>query len=90
MSIFEIGMLLCFGASWPFSIYKTIQCRDVRGKSIFFLLIVLLGYIFGILHKMFYHYDKVIYLYTFNSLMVVTDIALYLKLKSSNEKQKRQ
>ena len=81
MSIFEIAMLLCFGAAWPFSIYKTLQCRDVRGKSILFLLIVLLGYLFGILHKMFYNYDKVVYLYLFNGLMVATEIALYVRYK---------
>ena len=81
MSIFEIGMLLCFGTAWPFSIYKTMQCRDVRGKSIVFLLIVLFGYILGILHKVFYNYDNVVYLYAVNGLMVATDIALYLRYK---------
>lgn len=81
MSIFEIGMLLCFGAAWPFSIYKTLKLRDVRGKSVIFLLIVLLGYVFGTLHKVFYNYDRVVYLYAFNGLMVITDIGLYLKFK---------
>ncbi|MEK7850573.1 MAG: hypothetical protein AAB275_01705 [Deltaproteobacteria bacterium] len=81
MSIFEIGMLLCFGAAWPFSIYKTMQCRDVRGKSLIFLLVVLFGYILGILHKVFYNYDKVVYLYAVNALMVATDIALYVRYK---------
>lgn len=81
MSLFEIGMLLCFGAAWPFSIYKTMQCKDVRGKSIVFLLVVLLGYVLGILHKVFYNYDKVVFLYAVNGLMVATDIALYLRYK---------
>lgn len=81
MSIFEIGMLLCFGAAWPFSIYKTLQLKDVRGKSLLFLLIVLMGYVFGILHKVFYNFDRVVFLYAFNGLMVTTDIALYLRYK---------
>lgn len=81
MSLFEIGMLLCFGAAWPFSIYKTMQCKDVRGKSLIFLLVVLFGYILGILHKVFYNYDKVVYLYAVNGLMVAMDIALYLRYK---------
>jgi len=81
MSIFEIGMLLCFGAAWPFSILKTLRRKDVSGKSVLFLLIVLLGYIFGILHKVFYNFDKVVYLYALNGLMVSTDIALYLRFK---------
>lgn len=81
MSIFEVGMLLCFGAAWPFSIYKTLRTKDVRGKSALFLLIVLMGYVFGILHKVFYNFDKVVYLYAFNGLMVGTDIALYVRYK---------
>ena len=84
MSIFEIGMLLCFGAAWPFSILKTLRMKDVRGKSLVFLLIVLLGYLFGILHKVFYNYDKVVYLYAFNGMMVAADIVLYMRYRHSS------
>ncbi|MDA8339104.1 MAG: hypothetical protein M0Z70_07380 [Nitrospiraceae bacterium] len=80
-SIFEIGMLLCFGAAWPFSIYKSLRCRDVRGKSLIFMVVVLIGYISGILHKIFYNYDAVVYLYMLNGLMVTVDIVLYVKYR---------
>ena len=79
MSIFEALMLLCFGAAWPFSIYKSYVSRSVAGKSPFFLLILMLGYIAGILHKVFYQYDLVIYLYILNLFMVSTDFLLYLR-----------
>ncbi len=59
MSIFEIIMLLCFGFAWPFSIVKSFQSRSTKGKSILFLLVVLAGYIAGIIHKFFYSYDYV-------------------------------
>jgi hypothetical protein len=79
MSIFEIIMLICFGAAWPFSIYRSYTSRSVEGKSLLFLLVIFLGYIAGILHKIFFYYDNVIFLYTLNMLMVGTDILLYLR-----------
>lgn len=79
MSIFEALMLICFGAAWPFSIYKSYVSRSVQGKSAFFLIIILVGYVAGILHKLFYQYDMVIYLYILNFFMVSVDFALYLR-----------
>lgn len=76
-------MLLCFGAAWPFSIYKSIRYRIVEGKSLTFMVIVLIGYISGIIHKILYSYDNVIFLYILNSLMVSIDIFLFLKFKKS-------
>ncbi|GBF12504.1 MULTISPECIES: hypothetical protein [Tepidibacillus] len=79
MSIFEIVMLLCFGAAWPFSIYKSYESRSIEGKSFLFLTILLIGYIAGILNKLFNSYDGVIYLYIINFAMVATDMALYIR-----------
>jgi hypothetical protein len=79
MSVFEIAMLVCFGAAWPVSIWKSLRTRQVAGKSFFFLVIVLVGYLAGILHKLIYQYDLVIYLYGLNALMVTLDIMLYLR-----------
>ncbi len=83
MSIFEIIMLLCFGAAWPFSIYKSYKSRSVKGKSLLFLLVVFVGYGSGILHKVFYNYDRVIYLYILNMIMVEIDILLYIRNKGA-------
>lgn len=79
MSIFEIIMLLCFGAAWPFSIYRSYQARTNAGKSLLFMCIVLIGYIAGLLHKLYYLYDVVVYLYMINGLLVLVDISLYLR-----------
>ena len=79
MSIFEIVMLVCFGAAWPVSIYKSAKTRQVAGKSLPFLVIIVIGYVAGILHKLIFHYDLVIFLYILNALMVGADIALYLR-----------
>ncbi len=81
MSIFEVIMLVCFGAAWPFFIYKSYKSRSNTGKSIFFLLVVLMGYLSGILHKLIYNFDSVIYLYILNFCLVSIDIILYFRNK---------
>lgn len=79
ISIFEALMLLCFGAAWPVSIYKSYTSRSTKGKSVAFLFILIIGYISGILHKVIYSPDVVVYLYALNCIMVSTDIALYFR-----------
>ena len=81
MSILEIVMLLCFGAAWPFSIYKSWTSRRTAGKSVFFLFIVLVGYGAGILNKALNDFDGVIWLYALNATMVSADIVLYYRNK---------
>jgi hypothetical protein len=84
LSLFEVIMLICFGAAWPFSIYKSYISRSVEGKSAVFLIVVLIGYVAGILHKLFYQYDMVIYLYLLNFVMVLMDFVLYLRNSRSH------
>ncbi len=79
MSIFEVIMLVCFGAAWPFSLYRSYRSRTNAGKSIFFLWVIFAGYVSGTLHKVFFSYDPVIYLYVINGLMVSGDIVLYFR-----------
>ena len=79
MSAFEIIMLVCFGSAWPFSIYKSWTARTNQGKSIWFLLIVLIGYVSGIIHKVLHNYDPVIFLYAINGTMVFIDMAIYAR-----------
>lgn len=81
MSIFEAIMLICFGAAWPFSIYRSYKSKAIAGKSGIFLFIVLAGYIAGVLHKILYDPDPVLWLYVINSAMVTADIALYIRNK---------
>lgn len=79
MSPFEIVMLVCFGMAWPFSIYKSATTREVGSKSLVFLFALLIGYISGVIHKIFYLYDPVIFLYILNGTMVSIDIALTIR-----------
>jgi len=81
MSIFEFIMLICFGVAWPVSIYKSYKSKSVEGKSVLFLFVIFIGYIAGIIHKLTYSFDFVIYLYALNGLMVLIDIGLYYRNK---------
>jgi len=92
MSIFEIIMLVCFGAAWPFSIYRSYKSKSIQGKSASFLVIVLIGYAAGILNKIYYNFDNVIYLYALNMFMVIADLVLYMRnqrLSIQDERNKK-
>jgi len=81
MSVFEIGMLICFGFAWPISIMKSIKTKSIEGKSLMFMYVIMIGYLFGMTHKIIYNFDFVLVLYGINFLMVFTDIMLYYRNK---------
>jgi lipopolysaccharide export LptBFGC system permease protein LptF len=76
---FEAMMMICFGISWPVAIAKTLRTRNVAGMSLFFLVVVELGYLAGILSKLLGRLDWVVALYIMNFLFVATEITLYLR-----------
>ncbi len=82
-SFFEAAMLLCFAASWPFSILKALRTKVVAGKSPAFMFIIELGYVSGILYKLTGKTDAVIWLYVLNFLIVGTDLALYYRYRGN-------
>ncbi|MDR3280045.1 MAG: hypothetical protein LBT23_06000 [Synergistaceae bacterium] len=89
----ETIMLVCFGAAWPASILKSWRSRTTKGKSLFFLLVVLSGYAAGIAKVLLTEGPTGFLLipYGFNALMVSTDTAIYFKnasLDKASEKDK--
>ena len=86
MSVFEAGMLICFGVSWPISIAKSLRTKRVSGKSPFFMGIVCFGYACGVIHKLVYSMDWIVVLYILNMILVAFDLFLYFKYLSK-EKQ---
>lgn len=89
MSWFEGAMLVCFGVSWPVSIIKSLRTRVVIGKSPVFMTVVAIGYLCGILHKLLYAMDTLIWLYAFNMAMVLADLALYTLFLPKNKEASR-
>ncbi|MDR1616853.1 MAG: hypothetical protein LBR98_07575 [Syntrophomonadaceae bacterium] len=78
--LLEVFMILSFGAAWPLSIIKSLQARTAKGKSIFFLLIVELGYICGIVSKFVAgNINYVLFFYCLNLVLVFIDIVLYFR-----------
>lgn len=88
MSVFEAIMLICFGASWPVSIWKTYTVKNPVGKSVGFLLLIIIGYVAGIINKFMGKVDWVLGLYILNLVMVSADLILviyYRKLRAADK-----
>ena len=96
MKIYELGeilMLISFGFSWPFNAIKSYKARTTKGKSLPFLLLIIFGYICGIVAKFTNPNDfkwYVMFFYVLNITMVSVDLALYfrnLRLDKAASKQ---
>ena len=81
MKILEAIMLICFGMAWPFSIIKSFKSKSTNGKSIVFLIVLIIGYVAGIINKILYSNDIVLYLYILNLSMVSIDAILWFRNK---------
>lgn len=81
VKVLETIMLICFGAAWPFSIVKSWKARTAQGKSLGFLLVILVGYIAGIAKVILSDGFGGFLLipYSINFAMVVCDICLYFR-----------
>lgn len=79
--LFEIIMILCFGFSWPMNVIKSYRARTAKGKSLSFLLLIAVGYVFGIAAKLLSPGFKwyVLFFYVLNLCMVLADLALYVR-----------
>lgn len=77
MGVFEFLMLFCFGFSWPFAIAKSLRSRSTKGKSLMFMLLVELGYVFGIVHKVLNNFNWVTWVYVALFVIVGFDVYLY-------------
>ena len=85
--IFEIIMIVSFGASWPLNVMKSYKARTTKGKSLPFLLLIFFGYIAGIISKFvneaymaaFAQKWYVLFFYFLNLIMVGTDLVLYYR-----------
>ncbi|MDD4019549.1 MAG: hypothetical protein PHV28_16590 [Kiritimatiellae bacterium] len=89
--IFEAVMLVCFGMAWPVSILKSWRSRTNKGKSRFFMLIVFVGYLSGLVHKLWWQdkVDGVVWLYLLNAVMVAIDGVLYYRNTRFDKKEFR-
>ncbi len=87
--IFEIIMIVSFGASWPLNLLKSYKARTTKGKSLGFLLLIFFGYIAGIASKFVNEAYMsqigqkwyVLFFYVLNFIMVGADLCMYVRNK---------
>lgn len=79
--LFEIFMVVLFGASWPINVLKSYKARTTKGKSLGFLILIFVGYICGIIAKLSAESFKwyVLFFYVLNFVMVGLDLVLYAR-----------
>ena len=88
--IFEIGMMLCFAAAWPFNIARSWKARPAVGTSPWFMLVIELGYVLGMMNK--YVNNDVNYVFAFYVLdfvLVLIGLAIYARNKAIDRSRGR-
>ena len=85
--ILEIIMIVSFGISWPMNVIKSYRARTTKGKSLWFMLLILFGYVAGIASK-FVNVEYmanienkwyVLFFYVLNFIMVSIDLGMYIR-----------
>lgn len=79
MGTFEAMTLICFGIRWPSLVAKSVRTREVSGKTLFFIALVCLGYLSGIIHKALFADDWMIYLYALSTMMMAIGLVDYFR-----------
>lgn len=81
--LFEAGMLVCFGFSWPLNVVKAYKARTAKGTSLAFIILIITGYIAGISAKVINHqFNYVLAVYFLNLAIVMTNVFVYIRNKS--------
>ena len=83
----ETLMIICFGLSWPLSVYKSWKSRTSKGKSLQFEIFIWIGYIFGIAKNFIKFFNGstgfIFFLawgfYFLNFIEITIDMALYFR-----------
>ena len=70
--LLEATMLLCFGISWPISLVKNIRAKTAKATSVWFILLIMTGYVAGITAKLISHATGYILAVYFLNLAVVS------------------
>jgi hypothetical protein len=85
--ILEIIMIVSFGVSWPINVIKSYKARTTKGKSLWFMILILFGYVAGIASKFvnveymanFENKWYVLFFYVLNFIMVSVDLGMYIR-----------
>ena len=87
--ILESIMLICFGFSWPISVYKNIKAKTAKNISLNFILLIIFGYLAGICAKITTKsYNYVLLVYFINLAMVSVNLLVYFRNRQLDKKRK--
>ena len=87
--ILEVMMMVSFGFAWPTSIANSLKARTAKGKSPFFLAIIIFGYMCGIASKFIRgNINYVVIFYVINLVMVSIDLGFYFRNKKIDMENK--
>lgn len=85
--ILETLMLICFGISWPMSLYRNIKAKTAKTMSLGFILMITTGYIAGICAKLYSHcYNYVLIIYFLNLFVVSMNVVIYFVNRKYDKK----
>lgn len=93
--ILEIIMVLCFGFAWPINLIKGIKSKSTKGISPRFYLMIIIGYVAGIISKFmneaymasFAAKWYVLIFYFINLVMVGANLVVYFINRSREAKE---
>lgn len=77
--VLEFVMLFCFGLSWPINAYKHWKAGTAKSTSVYFILLILFGYVAGITAKLLVppKHFYVLLIYFINFFNVSLDLVIY-------------
>ena len=96
--ILEIIMVLSFGASWPLNAMKAYKARTAKGTSLPFLLLILFGYVCGIVSKFinpaymaqFATKWYIVIFYILNFVVVSINLLIYVRNKRLDAQKEKE
>jgi len=85
--LLECIMLVCFGFSWPLNVVKNIKSKSSKNMSLWFILLIIAGYIAGICAKIIRGtFNYVLVVYFINLIIVSVNIPVYFINKQYDRK----
>ena len=76
--VLETSKLVCFGASWPISVIRNIRAKTAKSMSLQFILLIITGYLAGIIAKLITgQISYVLLVYLFNLAIVSINLVVY-------------
>ncbi|MCQ2573962.1 MAG: hypothetical protein MJ182_08705 [Treponema sp.] len=86
--LFEAGMLVCFGFSWPINVVKAYKAGTAKSTSLAFIFLIITGYILGISAKVINHqFNYVLAVYILNLVIVFSNVLVYFRNRALDKKR---